>query len=70
VTIVEQARELRTGGQAVDIRGPALTVLEKMGLLEEVRAGATKRLLHIPMVSKLVARQSLAVARSFALPSY
>jgi 2-polyprenyl-6-methoxyphenol hydroxylase-like FAD-dependent oxidoreductase len=41
VTIVEQARELRTGGQAVDFRGPALTVLEKMGLLDEVRAGAT-----------------------------
>jgi 2-polyprenyl-6-methoxyphenol hydroxylase-like FAD-dependent oxidoreductase len=41
VTIVEQAGELRTGGQAVDFRGPALTVLEKMGLLDEVRAGAT-----------------------------
>ena len=41
VTIVEQARELRTGGQAVDFRGPALTVLEKMGLLDKVQAGAT-----------------------------
>ncbi|WP_156751417.1 FAD-dependent oxidoreductase, partial [Mycobacterium sp. 1245111.1] len=41
VTIIEQAGELRTGGQAVDFRGPALTVLEKMGLLEKVRAGAT-----------------------------
>jgi 2-polyprenyl-6-methoxyphenol hydroxylase-like FAD-dependent oxidoreductase len=41
VTIIEQAHELRTGGQAVDFRGPALTVLEKMGLLDEVRAGAT-----------------------------
>jgi 2-polyprenyl-6-methoxyphenol hydroxylase-like FAD-dependent oxidoreductase len=41
VTIVEQAGELRTGGQAVDFRGPALTVLDKMGLLEKVRAGAT-----------------------------
>ncbi|MEB4208143.1 FAD-dependent monooxygenase [Mycobacterium sp. 94-17] len=42
VTIVEQARQLRTGGQAVDFRGPALTVLEKMGLLDQVRAGATR----------------------------
>jgi 2-polyprenyl-6-methoxyphenol hydroxylase-like FAD-dependent oxidoreductase len=42
VTIIEQARQLRTGGQAVDFRGPALTVLEKMGLLEQVRAGATR----------------------------
>jgi 2-polyprenyl-6-methoxyphenol hydroxylase-like FAD-dependent oxidoreductase len=40
VTIVEQAVQLRTGGQAVDFRGPALTVLEKMGLLEQVKAGA------------------------------
>jgi 2-polyprenyl-6-methoxyphenol hydroxylase-like FAD-dependent oxidoreductase len=42
VTIVEQARQLRSGGQAVDFRGPALTVLEKMGLLEQVKAGATQ----------------------------
>ncbi len=41
VTIIEQAPELRTGGQAVDFRGPALAVLEKMGLLDEVKAGAT-----------------------------
>lgn len=42
VTIVEQAAQLRTGGQAVDFRGPALTVLDRMGLLEQVRAGATR----------------------------
>jgi 2-polyprenyl-6-methoxyphenol hydroxylase-like FAD-dependent oxidoreductase len=41
VTIVEQAQVLRTGGQAVDFRGPAVTVLDKMGLLEQVQAGAT-----------------------------
>jgi 2-polyprenyl-6-methoxyphenol hydroxylase-like FAD-dependent oxidoreductase len=41
VTIIEQARELRTGGQAVDFRGPALAVLEKMDLLDQVKAGAT-----------------------------
>lgn len=41
VTVVEQARELRTGGQAIDFRGPALSVLEKMGLLEKVQAHAT-----------------------------
>jgi 2-polyprenyl-6-methoxyphenol hydroxylase-like FAD-dependent oxidoreductase len=42
VTIIEQARQLRTGGQAVDFRGPSLVVLEKMGLLERVRASATR----------------------------
>jgi 2-polyprenyl-6-methoxyphenol hydroxylase-like FAD-dependent oxidoreductase len=42
VTITEQARELRAGGQAVDFRGPALDVLNKMGLLDQVRAAATQ----------------------------
>jgi len=42
VTITEQARQLRTGGQAVDFRGPSLVVLEKMGLLCPVRASATR----------------------------
>ena len=51
VTIIEQARQLRNGGQAVDFRGPSLSD-------------------YCPGVSKLVAKQSLAVARSFTLPSY
>lgn len=42
VTITEQARQLRTGGQAVDFRGPSLVVLEKMGLLSQVRGSATR----------------------------
>ena len=43
VTITEQAAQLRTGGQAVDFRGPSVTVLEKMGLLEQaVQANATR----------------------------
>jgi 2-polyprenyl-6-methoxyphenol hydroxylase-like FAD-dependent oxidoreductase len=38
VTIVEQAREVRAGGQAVDFKGPAhRTVLEKMGILDAVK---------------------------------
>jgi 2-polyprenyl-6-methoxyphenol hydroxylase-like FAD-dependent oxidoreductase len=42
VTIAEQARQLRAGGQAVDFRGTSLVVLEKMGLLNQVRATATR----------------------------
>jgi 2-polyprenyl-6-methoxyphenol hydroxylase-like FAD-dependent oxidoreductase len=42
VTITEQAGQLRTGGQAVDFRGSSLQVLEKMGLLGQVRASATQ----------------------------
>jgi 2-polyprenyl-6-methoxyphenol hydroxylase-like FAD-dependent oxidoreductase len=36
-TVVERAQALRTGGYKVDIRGAALTVVERMGLLAEVR---------------------------------
>jgi 2-polyprenyl-6-methoxyphenol hydroxylase-like FAD-dependent oxidoreductase len=42
VTVVERAAALRDGGQAVDFRGPAqLAVLEKMGVLDAVRAHQT-----------------------------
>ncbi|MEV0826460.1 FAD-dependent monooxygenase [Nonomuraea rubra] len=37
VTVVERATAPRKGGQAVDIRGAALTVVERMGVLERVR---------------------------------
>jgi 2-polyprenyl-6-methoxyphenol hydroxylase-like FAD-dependent oxidoreductase len=42
VTIVERAPAPRPGGQAVDIRGPALKVIDKMGLLDRVRAMRTR----------------------------
>src|SRR5687768_14288428 len=38
VTIVERSNGLRPGGQAIDVRGPALDVAARMGLLEEIRA--------------------------------
>jgi 2-polyprenyl-6-methoxyphenol hydroxylase-like FAD-dependent oxidoreductase len=38
VTVVERAAAPRPGGQAVDLRGAARTVAERMGLLEEIRA--------------------------------
>ncbi|MEU4114781.1 FAD-dependent monooxygenase [Kitasatospora sp. NPDC028055] len=41
VTVVERAPALRGGGQAVDIRGNALEVVDRMGLLAEVRARRT-----------------------------
>jgi 2-polyprenyl-6-methoxyphenol hydroxylase-like FAD-dependent oxidoreductase len=40
-TVVERADRLRDGGYKVDIRGAALTVVERMGLLDEVRAHRT-----------------------------
>ncbi|NEB79113.1 FAD-dependent oxidoreductase [Streptomyces sp. SID14478] len=41
VTVVEQAPELRTGGQIIDVRGVGREVARRMGLLEEMRAART-----------------------------
>ncbi|MEW9700402.1 FAD-dependent monooxygenase [Paenibacillus sp. SI8] len=41
VTIVERAASLRRGGFGVDIRGAAISVLERMGILDQVRAADT-----------------------------
>ncbi|GII03378.1 FAD-dependent monooxygenase [Planobispora takensis] len=40
-TVVERAPAVRAGGYKVDVRGAALTVAERMGLLEEIRAMRT-----------------------------
>ena len=40
VTVVERAPAPRPGGQAVDLRGAARTVAERMGLLDQIRAVA------------------------------
>jgi 2-polyprenyl-6-methoxyphenol hydroxylase-like FAD-dependent oxidoreductase len=41
-TIVERADEVRPGGLAVDFRGTAMRVLDQMGILDELRAHATR----------------------------
>ncbi|UQS27611.1 FAD-dependent monooxygenase [Amycolatopsis thermalba] len=41
VTVVERAPAPRPGGQAVDVRGPALDVAERMGILDTLRAHGT-----------------------------
>ena len=41
-TVVERAPALRPGGQALDVRGVALDVLERMGLLGEARELRTR----------------------------
>ncbi|WP_433466910.1 FAD-dependent monooxygenase [Spirillospora sp. CA-128828] len=38
VTVVEVSEGLRAGGQAIDVRGPALEVAERMGVLDRIRA--------------------------------
>jgi 2-polyprenyl-6-methoxyphenol hydroxylase-like FAD-dependent oxidoreductase len=42
VTVVERSAGLRPGGQALDVRGPALEVARGMGVLEEFRHRATR----------------------------
>jgi 2-polyprenyl-6-methoxyphenol hydroxylase-like FAD-dependent oxidoreductase len=38
VTIVERAPAVRSGGYPIDIRGTALNVVERMGVLSQLRA--------------------------------
>ncbi|WP_279582761.1 FAD-dependent monooxygenase [Fodinicola feengrottensis] len=38
VTVVEQASQLRASGSAVDFRGDQLALLERMGILDDLRA--------------------------------
>jgi 2-polyprenyl-6-methoxyphenol hydroxylase-like FAD-dependent oxidoreductase len=40
-TIVERSPSPRAGGQAIDVRGVALEVVDRMGLLADLRAAAT-----------------------------
>ncbi|MFD9242307.1 FAD-dependent monooxygenase [Streptomyces sp. NPDC059556] len=40
-TVVERAPELRAGGYKVDIRGTAIEVCRRMGILDEIRARST-----------------------------
>lgn len=40
--LVERAPAPRPGGQAIDVRGPALTVLERMGVLDTVKEMQTQ----------------------------
>ncbi|MFJ1766444.1 FAD-dependent monooxygenase [Amycolatopsis sp. NPDC088138] len=42
VTVVERAPGPRTGGQAIDVRGVALDVVDRMGLGERMRAKRTR----------------------------
>ncbi|HEX8869179.1 MAG TPA: FAD-dependent monooxygenase, partial [Lentzea sp.] len=41
VTVVERYRGMRPGGQAIDVRGPALQVMEQMGLGDQLRSCST-----------------------------
>lgn len=42
VTVVERAPGLRPGGQAIDVRGPAIDVARRMGVLDAIHERSTK----------------------------
>src|SRR5690242_16862592 len=64
-TVVERAPVLRTGGYAIDVRGPALAVLEKMGVMAEARRAATDTL-HTSFVD-VRGRRVATVDRGFGV---
>ncbi|AXK36770.1 monooxygenase [Streptomyces armeniacus] len=41
-TVVEHARQLRSGGSAIVVKGPAIPVAERMGILPQLRGLATR----------------------------
>jgi 2-polyprenyl-6-methoxyphenol hydroxylase-like FAD-dependent oxidoreductase len=41
VTVVEQARDMRSSGSPVDVRGPAVEVAERMGVMARIREADT-----------------------------
>jgi len=42
VTVVERASHIRPGGQALDVRGPALEVAARMGITDAIRINSTR----------------------------
>ena len=48
-TVVERAGGVRSSGSPVDVRGPAVTVAERMGIMPDLRAAAT-RATHVTFV--------------------
>ncbi|SED89988.1 2-polyprenyl-6-methoxyphenol hydroxylase [Streptomyces misionensis] len=62
-TVVEHARQLRSGGSAVVVKGPAIPVADRMGILPQLRGLATRnrsltlldpdgrRILQLPLTS-------------------
>jgi 2-polyprenyl-6-methoxyphenol hydroxylase-like FAD-dependent oxidoreductase len=42
VTVVEQARGVRSSGSPVDVRGPAADVAERMGVTAQIRESSTQ----------------------------
>lgn len=56
VTVVERARAIRSGGYPIDIRGTAIGVVERMGLLSQINAAhiASRTLTFVDAEGKVI----------------
>src|SRR5688572_1331730 len=59
-TVVERAPGLRSGGQAVDLRGAAREVAERMGILDDIRRAhtGTRGLAYVDAANRRLASMS------------
>ncbi|MFI6167376.1 FAD-dependent oxidoreductase [Nocardia sp. NPDC051052] len=62
VTVVERAAALRSSGNPVDVKGPAVAVAEQMGIMPQLRAAgsAVDRMIFVDAAGKPVGRVPLA----------
>jgi 2-polyprenyl-6-methoxyphenol hydroxylase-like FAD-dependent oxidoreductase len=67
-TVVERADGQRSSGSPVDVRGPALPVVEQMGLVDDLRAAATQAtgIRFVDSAGRLGRRISMPAGRSAA----
>ncbi|NUR47925.1 MAG: monooxygenase [Hamadaea sp.] len=67
-TVVERAAGQRSSGSPVDVRGPALPVVEAMGVVDELRASATQAtgIRFVDSAGRLSRPRSMPVSRSAA----
>lgn len=57
VTVVERADAIRTGGYPIDVQGTAIDVVERMGVLPQLRSAhiATRQLTFVDADAKPIA---------------
>jgi 2-polyprenyl-6-methoxyphenol hydroxylase-like FAD-dependent oxidoreductase len=67
-TVVERANDQRSSGSPVDVRGPALPVVEQMGVVDALRAAATQAtgIRFVDSSGRLSRRMSMPATRSAA----
>ncbi|SDH56077.1 FAD-dependent monooxygenase [Nonomuraea jiangxiensis] len=64
-TVVERSQDLRSSGNPVDVRGPAIPVAEEMGVMPRLRAAATQAtaMSVVDATGRQVARIKMPAAR-------